>query len=229
MSASDEQPNKPLVQQQADQRQQQARQMLNNRRQEAPNNDAWAQWEYSPEEWARFDSIDWKPKRRVFFWSLMALLTLGAGAGAYAISGFRSAILVFVVVALGMLFFFWLSRYTGARKRHLARQKSVQPHRITIAGQGIWEAGTYFPLTALASVAMTAQPPVLYFRSTTVSTSTEESEVAASYRLRVLVPHGHEEEATNLVQRFRTEVIAAREQAGKRALNPPEPRREEQH
>jgi hypothetical protein len=227
MSASDDQRNNPQAEQRL-QRLQQNRQMLENQVQALRNDEAWVHWEYSPEEWALFDTIDWQPKRRVVFWSLISLFTLGIGAGAYAVSGFGSAILAFVVVALGMLFFFWLSRYTGARKRHLARQKSVQPHKITISREGLWEAGIYFPLKDLARVEMTPRPPVLHFRSTTVSTSTAESDVAASYRLRVLVPRGQEEEAANLVLRFRTEVIEAREQARKHALNPPEPRKEPQ-
>ena len=53
--------------------------------------------------------------------------------------------------------------------------------------------------------------------------STYDADVDPVYRLRVLVPRGHEEEAERLVQRFRIEVIEAQEQALERWRNPPEP------
>ncbi|HKF36290.1 MAG TPA: hypothetical protein VKB35_05260 [Ktedonobacteraceae bacterium] len=70
---------------------------------------------------------------------------------------------------------------------------------------------------------MTSRPSVLHFHSFTIYTDTATGETAASYRRRVLVPSGHEEEAERLVQRFRMEVIEAREQAWQRLMNPPEP------
>ena len=197
------------------------------RAQQAQGNDsqAWVQWEYSPKEWARFDQIDWMPRRRACFWLLMGLLPFGFGLGLFAVSGSSVAgVLAIAIVALGILFFFWISHGTEAAQRHKARQKSVPPHRITISAQGMWEAGVYFPLTNLARVKMTSQPPVLHFHSIMLYTSsTEAADTVASYRRRVLVPSGHEEEAERLVQRFRTEVIEAQEQASQRVMKPPEP------
>ena len=185
---------------------------------------AWVKWEYSPEEWARFDQIDWRPGRRACFWLLMGLLPVGLGLLLFAVSGSAVAgVVAFASLALPMLFLFWLSHGTEATRRHKARQKSAQPHRVTIARQGMWEAGAYFPLDNLARVKMTSGPPVLHFHSFTVYTDTATADTATSYRRRVLVPRGHEEEAERLVQRFCTEVIEAREHAWQRWMNPPEP------
>jgi len=185
---------------------------------------AWVHWEYSPEEWARFDQIDWRPRRRACFWVLMGLLPFGLGLFLFAVSGSAVAgVLACAIVALTNLFLFWISHGTEAAQRHNARQKSAQPHRVTISKQGMWESGAYFPLENLARVKMTSRPPVLHFHSFTVYTDTATADTAASYRRRVLVPSGHEEEAERLVQRFRTEVIEAREQAWQRMMNPPEP------
>ena len=188
------------------------------------DSDAWVRWEYSPEEWALFDRLDWKPGRRVVFWVSISLLFLpGLGFFFYALGGPVVAVTTVVIVALGLLFFFWLGSNGEAGRRHRARKKSAQPHRITISKQGIWEAGTYFPLTRLRTVKMTSPPPVLHFHSTIGSVSTYDADVDPVYRLRVLVPRGHEEEAERLVQRFRIEVIEAQEQALERWRNPPEP------
>jgi len=177
-------------------------------------------WEYSPEEWALFDRIDWKLGRRIFFW----LLCFGFALGILALSGFSLAGFgISALLMLVMLFFLWISHYTEAAERHKARQKSAQPHRITISKQGIWIAGTYFSLENLAKVKMTPRPPVLRFHSFSVYTDSATADTAASYRRRVLVPRGREEEAERLVQRFRTEVIEAREEALQRWRNPPEP------
>ena len=37
------------------------------------NQDAWVHWDYSPEEWALFDRIDWRMGRRAAFWLLIGL------------------------------------------------------------------------------------------------------------------------------------------------------------
>ena len=185
---------------------------------------AWVRWEYSPEEWARLDRIDWRPRRRACFWGLVGVLPGGLGFFLVAVSGSAVAgVLAGAMAALPILLLFWLSHGTEAAQRHTARQQSAQPHRVTIAKQGMWEAGAYFPLDSLAAVKMTARPAVLHFHSFTVYTDTASADTASSYRRRVLVPRGREEEAERLVQRFRTEVIEAREHAWQRMLNPPEP------
>lgn len=62
---------------------------------------------------------------------------------------------------------------------------------------------------------MTSQPTVLHFRRGQL--------IHNNYRhdtLRVLVPYGHEEEATRLMERFRKEGIKAKTPT---TYNPPEP------
>jgi len=186
---------------------------------------AWVHWEYSPEEWALFDRIDWRPRLRAFFWILLGLLfPLGFGLGLFAISRtFIAGVLACVFLEIGILICFLTTLLTEAARRHKARQKPDQPHRVTISRQGMWEAGTYFPLDHLASVKMTSRPHVLHFQGFSLNTDTATADSASSYRRRVLVPRAHEEEAERLVQRFRTEVIEAEEEAQKLLRNPPEP------
>jgi hypothetical protein len=195
--------------------------------------EAWVHWEYSPEEWALFDRIDWRPRRRACFWVSISLLFLpGLGFFFYALGGPLAAVITVVIVAPGLLFCFWRIVLLGeARKRHLARQKSAQPHRITISQQGVWVAGAYFPLNDgdryadLEEVKITSEPPVLYFRLTKSSNEVNSDGTYTSWteRLRVLVPRGHEEEAAQLTQRFRTKVIEPRKLAHEPVMNPPEP------
>jgi len=66
---------------------------------------AWVHWEYSSEEWARFDQIDWRPRRRACFWVLMGLLPFGLGLFLVAVSGSAVAgVLALAPVALTILF-----------------------------------------------------------------------------------------------------------------------------
>jgi hypothetical protein len=195
--------------------------------------EAWVHWEYSPEEWALFDYIDWRPIRRACFWISISLLFLPVlGFFFYALGGLVAALIAVVIVTFGLLFCFWRIILLGeARKRHLGRQKSAQPHRITISRQGVWVAGTYFPLidgdrdSDLEEVKMTPKPQVLHFRLTKSSNEYTSDGTWTSWteRLRVLVPHRHEKEAVRLMQRFRTEVINPRKQAQEPVMNPPEP------
>jgi hypothetical protein len=65
---------------------------------------------------------------------------------------------------------------------------------------------------------MTSQPAVLHFRLKR-EVNTGRSASVQYETLRVLVPGSHEEEATRLMERFRTEVIKAK----KPTYNPSEP------
>lgn len=214
-------------------------------------NQAWARWDYAPDEWAQLDRMDWRPTA-LRHWlavgitgpgSLLALafflwfVVTDAGA----ISGFALFIMLFLFLLL-MLYaqFFW-KVYDKAKKRHQARQNPSHPQRVTLSGQGIWEAGTHFPFggsgvetnefgVKLLEVQMTSQPTTLHFRVEyrslyrsdrgTRSQRTQET-------IYLLVPRGHESEAEPVAQRLRTEVIEARERAEKRAqearVNPSEP------
>ncbi len=185
---------------------------------EVPAQQAWVHWEYSPNEWARFDSIDWRFKRRAFFWLLSGLLPALVLELAFLRLSSFAALLVFLGVELLALFVAWANSMGEEIRRHKVRQNPAQPRRVTISKQGIWEAGTHFSFISLDKVKMTSQPPVLHFRFTVTDTET-----TGTYWLRVLVPRGHEEEAASLIPRFRTEVIEAQKQAWQRLMNPPEP------
>lgn len=195
-----------------------------NLQQGMPGDQAWAHWEYNAEEWALFDHIDWQAARRGY-WppnliGLVCLLILGLSL--LFLPAYRSLILtpaIFLVIIVFLLFVLRMHAYSEAKKRHQARQNQAQPHRVTFSKEGVWEAGTYFPLKELfwrlRSVRMTSQPAVLHFHR-------EQRHIRASNEydaLRVLVPRGHEEEAARLMQRFRAEVIKAK----KPTYNRPEP------
>jgi hypothetical protein len=195
-------------------------------------NRAWAHWEYSPAEWELFDKIDWGTARRRYLlivWiSILAyLLLIGLPAlflllhwpfqPNYAI--FLAVAAFLFLVALLLLIFFSTYPYSEAKKRHKARQDQMQQQRVTFAEQGVWEAGTYFPLNEafmkLKHVHMTSQPSVLHFKRERLHIR-QSSEIDT---LRVLVPWGREAEAAQLMERFRLEVIEAQ----KRGYTPREP------
>jgi len=192
--------------------------------------EAWVHWEYSPEEWALFEKIDWKPASRKFWLvvGLCFLFLLGVVAlvtfPVYLVSAldivFVDIVSAFVSPVLIMALIVYSTRYGGARKRHKARQQNPF-HTVTIAVQGVWEAGTYFPFDELNEVKMTPEPPALHFRRE--RRYSREKKTLRGDWLYVLVPGGHEEEAAQLVQRFNTEVIEARRRAWQRVLNPREP------
>jgi hypothetical protein len=121
----------------------------------------------------------------------------------------------------------YLFSYLDARKRHKARQQ--EPRTVTISKEGVWEAGTFFPLNKfldanLKKVTLTLDPPVLHFRLTRFHLGKNWRASPTSATLHVPVPRGQEEEAGFLQERFQTEVIQARAQLEKRLNNPPEPR-----
>lgn len=214
-------------------------------------NRAWAHWEYTPDEWAQLDRVDWGsiPQKH---WlavgitgpgSLLALVILiwSALTDGGAIGGVAFFLMLFLFILFVLYAQFFWNRYDKAKKRHQARQNPSQPHTVTLSGQGIWEAGIYFPFGGLGveknefavkllDVRLTSQPTTLHFRVQylssyranrgTQSQSTRET-------IHLLVPRAHESEAEHVAQRFRTEVIEARERAEKRAhdalVNPPEP------
>lgn len=193
---------------------------------------AWIHWEYSPEEWAEFDQVDWKalwlrywvfnlaPLAVLIILDILGVIFFPANAVGI-VSGTAGFTITLLLPFLIVLFAVRRYAYLEAKKRHLARQNSEQPLRVTFSKEGVWEAGTFFPLReALRKVHMTSQPTVLHFRRkrnfATISARYTEADT-----LRVLVPHGHEEEATQLMERFRTEVI--KDTAKKPTYNPPEP------
>ena len=104
------------------------------------------------------------------------------------------------------------------RRLHLARQNRDQPRRVTFARRGVWEAGAHVSFFPLKVVRMTLQPPTLHFRTDRIVGEDE-----SGWSLRVLVPRGHEAEATQLVQRYQA-MIEEQRSSQARLSNPPEPR-----
>jgi len=192
---------------------------------------AWVHWEYSPGDWALFEKIDWKPARHTF-WLLVVLciffpvdlivIILGSMSLSFVSSPVFPLLPVLLLPCIIPLIalMMYSDNYNQAKKRHKVRQLD-RFHRVTIAEQGVWEAGTYFPFAGLKEVKMTFEPCAVQFcrerrlrrRENTLRGDT----------LHVPVPPGHEEEAIHLVQRFQVEVIEERKQARRRLMNPPEP------
>ena len=186
---------------------------------------AWAHWDYSPEEWAVFDRVDWQ-----LVWLRYWLLNLAPPACIFVLFILGHTNLLRVVLGTIMfgipfgavLFVTGREAYRKAKKRHQARQNRDHPQRVTFSKEGVWEAGTFYPLggqdmvNSLQRVRMTSHPAVLHFRCRMLMPPSN----SVYYTLRVLVPHGHEEEAVQLMGRFRMEVIEAKKRTTSR---PPEP------
>src|SRR5215472_9482746 len=182
--------------------------------QSSQTGDAWAQWEYSPEEWAQFDAIDWKATRlKVVLLVgsvLIILLLMGAllpgSSPLYSGIGFGGGFTL-LMVAFAVFVFSFFSIQEG-RKRHKARQ--IQSHRVTFSRLGVWEAGIYFPIhdgdMTLKKVSMTSEPAIVHFRR---SKFINFESTPQTVTLRVLVPRGHEAEAERLRQRYQTEILDA--------------------
>lgn len=132
-----------------------------------------------------------------------------------------SVVLLFLFFGVFIATAFSAYKYREAKKRHQARQNQAQARRITIAKEGIWEAGTFFPLNGhdvvLEEVKLTHQPTILHFRRTKHFPGEETT--PQSDTLRVPVPGRYENDAAHLLQQFRTEVIETQQ----RQMNPPEP------
>lgn len=182
---------------------------------------AWAHWEYSPEEWALFDRVDWQAVRLRYWLPNLALLVCVLILGVVFFP--QDISIVFLILGLtivGVVFLIRAYAYHEAKIRHQARQNRTQPQKVTLSGQAVWEAGTYFPFLALQSVRMTSQPAVLHFRRRRRVFSNDGNGTNNYDTLRVLVPHGHEEEAMRLVERFRARIIELNKPG---TYTPPEP------
>lgn len=205
---------------------------LHNRSLSSETTEAWMRWEYSPEEWALFERIDWQPVNLAFWLlaSLSLLLCSDVGiviwsslAGNYPVFAL-SILLIWVWTLVIVVFTSSVYNYNEARKRHRMRQRQGQSQKVTFDSKGLWEAGAYFPLNdypfVLKRVSMTSKPPALHFRRTRSSGGKTRPRSATFH---IPVPGGHEQEAADLVQRFHSEVIQAREQVWQRLMNRPEP------
>lgn len=205
---------------------------------------AWVHWDYAPDEWARLDRMDWGPIRHRYwltFAVVMGILVLLSVCLILASIAFMIPLLL--LIGLAVIYNVLPSTdYRQAKKRHQARQDPAHPHRVTLSSQGLWGFGATFPFTGMGAlkheinvqvnkVWLTAQPTTLHFQVEHLKlTSTSHGILPspASETIHLLVPAGHESEAEQVAQRFRTEVIEDRDLAMKRfreeQANPPEPR-----
>lgn len=189
------------------------------------SNQAWVHWEYTPEEWALFDRVDWR-SAQLRYWlpnvivpvALFLLSALLFQAGVFQV-GVLGAVSFILIVVMGVLFMVRVYDYGEARKRHKARRHQTQL-RVTLARKGVWEAGTFFELSGLRTVRLTSQPTVLCFRCRHKTYDRTNNTTYNYSTVNVPVPHGRENEAAQLVERF-NEVI--REIKQYKGYNPPEP------
>ena len=185
------------------------------------NDHAWAHWDYSPEEWALFDRVDWHAVRIRSWLPNLALLVCTIILDSVFFHTPLS--IVFLVLGLSIVAPVFMLRgysYQEAKKRHRARQNQTQPLRVTFSKDGVWEAGTHFPFLALQRVRMTSQPAVLHFRRKHHVYLSDGNGNNRYDTLRVLVPHGREAEATRLMERFRSRIIELNKPG---TDHPPEP------
>ena len=216
---------------------------------QTPENQAWAHWEYAPDEWSLLDQLDWQSVVQRYVLSLLGgtlgfSLLLALWLWSLTVVANITSFLIPVMFVLFILFLYIVvpgTAFHKARKRHQARKNPSQPQKVTLSGKGIWEAGTFFPLSGfgvealewnvkLREVRLTAQPTTLHFRVEYLirnnANTLNRTEINRE-TIHLLVPRTHESEAEYVAQRFRTEVIQARELAEKRLhdsiVNPPEP------
>ncbi len=189
------------------------------------DNKAWIHWEYTPEEWALFDRVDWR-SAQLRYWlpnvivpvALFLLSALLFQVGVLQV-GVLGAVSFMLIVVMGVLFMVRVYDYGEARKRHMARLQQTQ-RRVTLARKGIWEAGTFFELSDLQTARLTSQPTVLCFRCRHKTYDRTNNTTYKYSTVNVPVPRGRENEAAQLVERFH-EVIRERKQ--EKGYNPPEP------
>lgn len=181
---------------------------------------AWAHWDYSPEEWAVFDRVDWQNVRLRYWLPNLALLLCISIPGTVFFNVLTPGFIVFGLIVVAVVFLVRAYAYGQARLRHRARQNQSQPQRVTFSRDGVWEAGTYFPFMSLQSVRMTSQPAVLHLRRKHHVYSTQGNGTNQYDTLHVPVPRGHEEEAARLMERFHAMII---ERNTPKTYNPPEP------
>jgi hypothetical protein len=201
----------------------------------------WARWEYSPEDWNHFERLDWTSAwhafwRLIVLWLLVSVVisadlvivlnsTMHGLAptdtpNAFEVEVFLVVFFIAVLASVGSSCIFlwgWLPAQE-ARQRHRARQ--VGPHRVTIGpvtvfSQSFWLAGQHFPLqdasVTLTRVTLSAEPPALHFRRRHGRTLTTRT--SGWYdTVRILLPSGHEQEVELLLQRFRQETMLASKQ-----------------
>lgn len=210
--------------------------------QESPQKSAWAHWQYTPDEWAQLDRLDWgRAIQRYWFTAVLGMLSFLAGIALFLwlveVAPGPGSFGIMALVPLLLLLFSCVvpgRAFHKARKRHRARKNASQPQKgtlasqialrynaecevsqplkVTLSGQGLWMAGTYFPLAGhgveaterlvmLREVRLSTRPTMLHFRVDSNVARFSKSGVLYSYRqetIPLLVPAGYESEAEHL-------------------------------
>lgn len=203
--------------------------------QAAGSNQAWAHWDYTPEEWELFDRIDWEPAKNryrltaiigsiicIVFIAVLLILTWKLFSSFFSAKAFIVVFTPTILLLTAFLVVILLASASAkeAKKRHLARANPAEPHRVTLSEQGVWESGICFKvdslLLELASVKITSNPTALAFHLIKSSMGTNGNSVTFQ-KFKVLVPRKYEAEAEPIRQRYYNEVIK------RPAYNPKEP------
>jgi len=186
-----------------------------------PDATYWVDWQFTPDEWRRFDELE-----RRHTWRLAAQ-QVGV---CLAVSSWGCLILAFWGVShrsnpeslsivlwlsawsytLGLLFGLWRVwrehsfGQTLQMKRHQGpRIVRINPDTIQIGAMKIPLIRDYDPRKLVSVTVRSSQPAVLQF----ATSFAKRSLLARRYQLWVPVPAGHEVEAAALAERFRREVI----------------------
>lgn len=186
----------------------------------SPGATYWADWQYTEEEWQRFDQLEWRHTWRLVGQQLGLWIAMDLGIcileGFFGFSKNPSpesiatgwwvlAYLFSFILLIGL----WRARkvYRFGQVLHMARRQSPRRIRISPATVMIGEIEVDLldsHLLELRSVTLLAiQPAVLQF----ITLFAKRTRFARQYEIWVPVPAGHETEAAALAERFRREVI----------------------
>ncbi len=187
----------------------------------SPGATYWAAWQYTEEEWQRFDQLE----RRHTWWLAGQQVGIGVALGlVFCISGWVFGIFrhyteaewsimlwalacLFGFILLFGMWFAWREYRFGQTRQRGRRQGPravrISPDTVQIgAGKSSLIAG--YPPRELVSVTLRlSQPAVLQFATIAAKRTLSEWR----YDIWVPVPAGHEAEAAALAARFRREVI----------------------
>lgn len=177
---------------------------------------AWAQWEYTPDEWAAFDQLDWVPVRNRSLLILvlspiifLAIITISVLWGSPDQVGPLLALFILLLTPFIWLMIAAIAALVDTGKRHRARRNPAESPRVTLTGSGLWIAGTYFPLREgfwhIKWVKMTTNPTVLHFKlrqTGIIEGHTTNIGLVSTRTIHIPVPRSHEVEAEQLWQRY---------------------------
>lgn len=177
---------------------------------------AWARWDYTPDEWAAFDQLDWVPVRNRSLLMLilsptlfLAITTISFLWGSPDQVGLLLTLLLLLLIATIWLMIAAIAALIDTGKRHRARHKPAELPRVTLTASGLWLTGTYFPLREdfwhIKWVKMTTNPTVLHFKlrqTGIIEGHTTDIGLISTRTIHIPVPRSHEAEAEQLWQRY---------------------------